>query len=148
MAGVLHFPEQMRNRPSVESTTSQIHTGLAALNKRLTAANRVPDSLRRKVAELEGKLAVANKEVTRLGRGSDFNAIDKASQNARKIADELNRLLPQVDQYELRVANALWGEKTYPFHPAYLAAVRENHGEDSLFAVDFLQRPAEVRQQI
>jgi serine protease inhibitor len=148
MAGALHFPEQFRNGPSRESASGQLHTGLAALNKRLTAANRVPDSLRRKVAELEGKLAIANKEVTRLGRGSDFNAVEKASRNARKIADELNSLLPQVDQYELRVANALWGEKTYPFQPAFLAAIRKNYGESSIFAVDFLQRPEVARQQI
>lgn len=148
MAGVLHFPEEVRNSPSMDSTTSQMHTGLAALNKRLTAANLVPDSLRRKVAELEDKLAVANKEVTRLGRGSDFNAIEKATRNARKIANELNGLLPQVDQYELRVANALWGEKTYPFRPAFLATIRKSYGEASIFAVDFLQRPQTARQQI
>jgi serine protease inhibitor len=148
LAGVLHLPEHIRNSTNRESTTWQIHTGLAALNKRLTAANRVPDSLRRKVAELEAKLAAANKEVTRLGRGSDFSAIQKAVQNAQKIADELNNLLPQVDQYELRVANALWGEKTYPFHPVYLAAIRKNYGENSIFAVDFLERAEAARQQI
>lgn len=148
MAGTLHFPEPSGNDASLEATTRQVHTSLAALNKRLTAANRVPEALRRKVAELEGKLAAANKEVTRLGRGSDFNAIEKANGNARKIADELNRLLPQVDQYELRVANSLWGEKTYPFHPSYLAAIRKNDGEASIFAVDFLHRAEAARQQI
>lgn len=148
MADVLHFPEDIRRGASMESATRQIHTGLAALNKRLTVANRVPDSLRRKIAELEAKLAAANKEVTRLGRGNDFHAIQKAGQNAQKIANELNNLLPQVDQYELRVANALWGERTYPFHPAYLAAIRKNYGENSLFAVDFLQRAEAARQQI
>lgn len=148
MAGTLHFAEQAGDNPNLEAMTRQIHAGLAALNKRLTAANRVPEALRRKVAELESKLAAANKEVTRLGRGSDFNAIDKASQNARKLADELNRLLPQVDQYELRVANALWGEKTYPFHPSYLAAIRKYDGEASIFAVDFRRRPEAARQQI
>jgi serine protease inhibitor len=148
MAGTLRFPEPTGDHARLESTTRQIHTSLAALNKSLTAANRVPEALRRKVAELEGKLAAANKEVTRRGRGSDFTAIEKANRNARKIADELNRLLPQVDQYELRVANSLWGEKTYPFHPTYLAAIRKNYGEGSIFAVDFLQHPEAARQQI
>ena len=148
MAGVLHFPDQIRNSQKIESATWQIHSGLATLNTRLTAANRVPESLRRKVAELESKLAAANKEVTRLGRGSDFNAVDKAMQNARKIADELNRLLPQVDQYELRVANALWGEKTYPFRTDFLTTIRKNYGDASIFAVDFVRRPEAARQQI
>jgi serine protease inhibitor len=148
MAGVLHFPQPIRNSASIESAMRPMNTGLAALNNRLTAANRVPESLRRKIADLEAKLEAANKEITRLGRGSDFNAINKAGQNAEKIAAELNRLLPQVDQYELRVANALWGEKTYPFRPDYLAALRENYGEQSIFAVDFLKQPEAARQQI
>jgi serine protease inhibitor len=148
MAGVLRFPEHIRNSANMEWTTWQIHTGLAALDKKLTAANNVPESLRRKVAELESKLAAANKEVTRLGRGNDFQAINKAGENARKIADELNSLLPQVDQYELRVANAVWGEKTYPFNPAYLAVIRKNYGAKSIFAVDFLQHAETARQQI
>lgn len=148
MAGVLHFPEHTGNSANRQWTTWQIHTGLATLNKRLTAANNVPEALRRKVAELEAKLAAANKEVTRLGRGNDFNAINKASQNAERIAGELNKLLPQVDQYELRVANALWGEKTYPFRPDYLAAIRKNYGASSIFAVDFLNHADAARQQI
>jgi serine protease inhibitor len=76
MAGVLHFPEHIRNSTNMETTTWEIHIGLAALNRRLTAANNVPDSLRRKVTDLESKLTAANKEVTRLGCGNDFNAID------------------------------------------------------------------------
>lgn len=148
MAGALRFPPQPRNNPNIESTTRQIHVGLSELNKRLTAANRVPASLRRKVAELQSKLAAANKEVARLERGGNFAAINKAASHANKIADELNRLLPQVDQYELRVANALWGEKTYPFHPAFLAAIRKHDGEGSIFAVDFRGRPDAARQQI
>lgn len=148
MAGALRFPPQPRSNPKIESTTRQIRGGLSELNQRLTAANRVPASLRRKVAELHGKLAAASKEVARLERGGDFAAINKAMTQAGKIADELNRLLPRVDQYELRVANAVWGEKTYPFHPAYLAAIRENDGEGSIFAVDFRQRPDAARLQI
>jgi serine protease inhibitor len=148
MAGALHFPERLRNSAKMESTIWQIHTGLATLNKRLTAANNVPESLRRKVAELETKLAAANKEVSRLGRSNDFNAINKAGQKASKIADELNTLLPQVDQYELRVANALWGEKTYPLRSDYLATIRKNYGANSIFAVDFLHRPEAAGQQI
>ena len=34
---------------------------------------------------------------------------------AQKIAAEINRLQSKYDQYELRIANALWGEKTGTF---------------------------------
>lgn len=61
---------------------------------------------------------------------------------------EVNRLLPLLDQYELRVANALWGEKTYPFRSAYLAAIRKHDGANSLFAVDFVGRADAARLQI
>ena len=41
-----------------------------------------------------------------------MNEQNRKSQN---LAGQLNALLIQVNQYELRVANALWGEKTYSF---------------------------------
>ena len=69
---------------------------------------------------------------------------------ARKcsIGRQLNPLLAQVDLYEIRVANALWGEKTYPFSPAYLETVHKFYNTGGAFPVDFRQNPEGERQTI
>ncbi len=40
--------------------------------------------------------------------------------------------------YVLRTANRLWGQKTYPFAPAFLKLTRERYGAE-LAAVDFVR---------
>ena len=49
----------------------------------------------------------------------------------------MNELLPLVDQYELRVANALWGERTYCFKQPYLETISKYYGTGGVFSVDF-----------
>ncbi len=60
----------------------------------------------------------------------------------------MNALLTQVNQYELRVANALWAEKSYPFSPAYLATIHNYYGTGGAFPVDFKGNPEGERQKI
>ncbi|MBX3063012.1 MAG: serpin family protein [Anaerolineae bacterium] len=47
----------------------------------------------------------------------------------------------------LRIANALWGEKTYPFLASYIAKVKANYGA-GLELVDFINNSEATRQQI
>ncbi|MEX0654596.1 MAG: serpin family protein [Phycisphaeraceae bacterium] len=49
--------------------------------------------------------------------------------------------------YELRVANALWGERTMPFRDAYLDAVRP-HYDAGFEAVNFREQPGDARERI
>jgi serpin B len=47
----------------------------------------------------------------------------------------------------LRIANALWGEQTYPFSEAYNAQLEQSYGA-GLHQSDFIQAPEETRGQI
>ena len=49
-----------------------------------------------------------------------------------------------MDQYELRVANALYGEKTYPFFQHYLDTIHKFYGTGAAVPVDFKDN-SEVR---
>jgi serpin B len=49
--------------------------------------------------------------------------------------------------YTLRIANALWAERTYPFLPAYLQIARESYRADAT-NLDFITAPEESRLTI
>ena len=59
----------------------------------------------------------------------------------------LNAAVPK-DQYELRVANALWGEKTYPFRQSYLDTINKYYQTGGVFPVDFIGDPEGNRKRI
>jgi len=47
----------------------------------------------------------------------------------------------------MHLANALWGEQTYPFNPAYSAQIEQYYGA-GLQEADFINAPEEARKQI
>src|SRR5262249_54441039 len=109
--------------------------------KQFDAASRpAPKALVKKLAGLRKDLAAANK-AARTSR--DF----KAAEKAHRLAAQINKLQAQIDRYELRVANALWAEKTYPFKQSYLDTIRKYHGS-ALFGVDFVNASQAVRKRI
>jgi serine protease inhibitor len=55
----------------------------------------------------------------------------------REIVRKINDLLKKVDPTQITVANALWGEKTYPFKQMYIDHVSGFYGTDALHPADF-----------
>ncbi|MCC6790523.1 MAG: serpin family protein, partial [Thermomicrobiales bacterium] len=47
----------------------------------------------------------------------------------------------------LRIANALWGEQTYPFNPKYSALIEQDYGA-GLQQTDFMNAPEDARDEI
>lgn len=54
----------------------------------------------------------------------------------------------RAENTELRIANAIWGEKTYPFHPEYVAQLNRHFDTGGLFSVDFRTNAEPVRKRI
>ncbi len=67
----------------------------------------------------------------------DLVAIRKARDAESAVLDRLNPLLETKDCYELQVANALWGEQTYPFRRVYLDTLDRYYGTGGVFPCDF-----------
>ena len=65
--------------------------------------------------------AAANQGAAELGRAGKWQEQEKVARKSQALAAELNKLQSEYGQYELRVANALWGEKSYPFRQSYWA---------------------------
>jgi serine protease inhibitor len=146
MGKVLRFPKEARRTGADAAERpwdlALIHPGLAALNKQFEAANRAaPKDVLDRLASLRKDLQAANDTVRKDRRNREAGA------QARKIADEINSLQVKIDRYELRVANSLWGEKSYPFKQAYLDTIRKYYGASAI-PVDFRNDFEEARKRI
>jgi serine protease inhibitor len=149
MGKVLCFPSVAHNAgDNVQPwNMAVIHAGLAALNERFNP-KPVSQEVRDKISTMRNDLEEANRRAAELQRGSSFDEGMDAAAKAQKIAAELNALLALVDLYELHVANALWGEKTYPFAPSYLETIHKYYKTGGAFPVDFKHNADGERQSI
>jgi serpin B len=90
----------------------------------------------------------ADRETEKQSRNDRFNEAQASKQNGDRIAEEINKLQSQYDWYELHIANALWGEKTYPFRQAYLDTLDKHYHTGGYFPVDFKNDFEAARQRI
>src|SRR6516164_3029637 len=105
---------------------AQVHTGMAALNDHFRAGSRgAPRAVREEIEALRKDLQAANQSAAELARAGKFAEQAKAARQSQALAAELNKLQSEYGQYELRVANALWGEKTYPFQQSYVDTIHK-----------------------
>lgn len=86
-----------------------------------------------------------------LGFGLESAALDAAfaELNADLLARSNADADPERDEPArgLRIANALWGERTYPFDPAYGTRLQRSYGA-GLQTADFVNAPEAARAQI
>lgn len=129
--------------------TARLHSGMAALNDEFAAgAQGAPKDVRDQIAALRKHLQDANQQANDLQKKGDWGQANRAADKARKFAAELNQLQGRYNQYELRIANALWGEKTYLFRQAYLDTLNKYYHTGGLFPVDFRNDFEGARQRI
>jgi serine protease inhibitor len=153
MGTVLRFPDVMRRVGDEARTlpwnTTLIHTGMAELRQRLTGgvSAEAAQEIRDKIKTLEQEHQDLTKQVQQLSESGQWQERFAVSQRAANVAGELNRLRQQIDQYELQIANALWGEQTFPFRPQFTDVLRESYGA-SAFPVDFIHDAEAARERI
>ena len=148
MGEVLRLPAALRHADSNEQPwdTAVIHTGVADLQRRLSGGPADPaqaQDMTNRLASLEDELDTLNRQLEQRSRDVQME-IDR---RAISVAAEVNTLRQQLNQYELRVANALWGEQTFPFQSQFVQALQQAYGAAS-FPVDFLQAPDAARLHI
>jgi serine protease inhibitor len=138
MGKVLRYPAEARRTGERPWDMARIHTGLAALNDHLTAGSRpATEKVRGRLAALRKALQTANAQAKELEQANKWQAAEAEAKKAQALADQLNKLQADYDQYELRVANALWGEKTYGFRQSYLDTIAKHYHTGGMFPVDF-----------
>jgi len=99
-----------------------------------------------RLTSLEDELDTLNQQLEQRSSHEQF-AQTEIDRRAVSVAAEINTLRQQLNQYELRIANALWGEQTFPFQSQFVQALQQAYGATS-FPVDFLQAPDAARLHI
>ena len=154
MGKVLRFGEATRrvgaDAQLIPWRTSLIHTGMAELNDRLTGGKdkAALAAARAEIAELREAHQAAQAKVKEIRKQRKYKEYRKATEAERQAAAKLNKALAQVDQYELRIANALWGEKTYPFLDTYTNTIAKHYKTGGVFPSDFRNNFPAERERI
>jgi serine protease inhibitor len=150
MDAALHLPRELRNSEAdaarVPWQLAKIHRGQAAIYYRLSPEPMAPE-LREKIDRLRRDLDSANQQTVDLEKSEKWQEARKSNLAAEKLAAELNPLLKQTEPYEWRAANALWGEKSYPFSTTYLDTIRTYYG-GVVKSVDFRFAAEKARGEI
>jgi serpin B len=140
MGNVLRLPTSLRTENAQEPwQTGPYAFGFSDFKRRLAS---VPDpakaeAIRQEVATLRKQLAQVNSEIQAEQQQRKPTKLAALTQQGKKLADAINAMASQVDQFDLRIANALWGEKTYPFRNEFLGAVDKSFGSSHLRLADF-----------
>jgi serine protease inhibitor len=145
MGKVLRFPDATRrtgdDAQRIPWETSLIHTGMSELNSKLNGADDDPAKtaeIRVKIVELRKELKAVKAKMVQLRADKKWDEWRSAYKKEQDVGAKLNAELSKVDQYEIRVANALWGEKTYPFDPNYVKTISTHYDTGGgVFPVDF-----------
>lgn len=138
MGRVLRYPDAVKTHGDdaqmLPWEMSKIHLGYAAQSASLRSDPRDAE-VRAQIESLRKKLAQMN-QVTQAE--IDLGKRNKLAAEEHKVADQINALLGTIKHYQFTVANALWGEKTYPFAPNYLNTINRHYTVGGgIFPVDF-----------
>lgn len=151
MGRTLQFPEAWRRSGSDASDqpwhTGRFLEGLSALNQALAPKDPAAlAAIQPEIQQLRKAHETASANARKFQQERNWDAHFEAAQEDEKIVAKLNAALAQLDQYELRVANGLWGEQTYPFREDFLRALGR-YAPGAIHTADFLhQFPAERKK--
>ncbi len=130
MKAVMHLPEDL----------DIAHNGLSILNKLYSSQIDTPENkeLKTEIEKLMEEQKVIAQKIQNNEDWQNTRRMDRETrQEERKIVRKINQLLGKVDPTQITVANALWGEKTYPFKQAYIDRVSGFYGTGVLQPADF-----------
>ncbi len=147
MAKVLRWPEAARrvgeDAQRIPFELAKIHGGYAELN-RLLRAGQSPEQekLRQRIAELTASMRQVQQRIDAAQAAGDRRARNEARREMRALGREYDSLAGNVKSYRLSIANALWGQKTYPFDKDYLRVIDASYETGAFIPADFRSDPA------
>lgn len=132
MGKVLHLPA------SLEAA----HLAFAALAHQIEVGSGAADTAtRQRIAGLREQIAAVNRELEAAPDGQITAALTGLLRREADLVHDLNRLLPLVDRYEVRAANALWADRTQQVLPDFVAVLDRHYGNGGVSLLDMIGDP-------
>ncbi len=149
MGRTLQFPEAMRQAGIIPWDMTRLRREFQSISDRMQPDNsEKANILRKQVSDLRSRLTQANEEAHSLRQAKKFQQADAKSAEAVKLANQINALAAQVDQYELSNANSLWIDNSFTISPHYQSIVREFYRPAEVAAANFRHQSDEERLRI
>ena len=149
MGTVLGIPDALRRHGDdsqlIPWEMGKIRVGQSEMNRLINKGNALTleqaklraeeITLAAKLDELEKKLAgLDRKETQQNENGGRYNLV----RTKDDVAGRLVKLRAGIDTSKLRVANAIWGEQTFPFNEDWKATVTGSYGAGAVQLADFI----------
>jgi serine protease inhibitor len=159
MGTVLGFPEALRRQGDdsqlIPWEMGKIRVGQSELNRLMNKGGTITleqSKLREEEASLAAKLDEMEKKLVVLDRkGTQQNEQGKRSDlihEKDEIAKKLEKLRSKIDTSKLRIANAIWGEQSFPFNEDWKATVTGSYGAGAVQLADFMTNADKERLRI
>ena len=151
MGKVLRFPDAAKriggDAQLIPWRTSLILTGFEQINQMLNRNANDPKAaaIRVQLKELRAKLAKAKKAVEAAG---DWRTRQKRRKTEVDLVKQINALAPQIDRFELNVANALWAERTCRIEEPFRKTVTDRFDTGAIRPANFKGDPETERLRI
>ncbi|HET6283337.1 MAG TPA: serpin family protein [Polyangia bacterium] len=146
MGLALRLPKGLRTGGDRPWKLDAHHAGFAEVQRRTLAP---PDA--QKSRAIHDQIVAKRQELDGLNKQLEAER-DRPSQAVRSAAEalaaDINKLQLQVNLFDLRIANAIWIEQTYPFDPAFAAVVGKHYGRGLLRNADFINQFPDERIKI
>lgn len=159
MGAVLGFPEALRlqghNNQLIPWEIGKIRVAQSEQNRLMNKGSAVTleqaklqieeATLASKLAEMEKKLLVSD------GKDPQQNEADKRValvHEKNDLARKLEKLRASIDTSKLRIANAIWGEQTFPFDEDWKTTVTGSYGVNAFQLADFVANSDKERLRI
>ncbi len=153
MGRILHFPKQARrigdDKQRIPWQTSLIHSGHAEISKRFfrpeTPSERIVQG---RIKKMQTELTATNSAVRKLSSQKQYVQARAAAKKAKALADAINREMKKLNSIQLKLANALWGEQTYPFRQEFVEAINRHYVTGDVVGADFINNYPRERLRI
>ena len=149
MGRVLRFPTSLgsgNDTDPIPWAMAPLHEGLAQLNARFrTTASGEDKGIREEIARLQAEQKQIDDQLKKSSPGSETLKVYLRKQ---EVVARLNELRAQLEQNEVRIANALWCEQTYPLRSEFIETIDRYYAPGGVFEVDFKFDHEDSRHQI
>jgi serpin B len=124
-----------------------LHAGISEFNSLMSCDGEgaaVPGN----VKESRMKLWHLSKRAEEAKEQGDLEAQREIAEETRREDARFRRIKARTDPNEIRVANALWGEKSCPFHEEFVECIERLYQKGGISPVDFKRNAEGARRLI